>query len=398
MTSSINSPELLREHREATEGRIVTRFPPEPNGYLHLGHAKAMRFSFTAAKQHDGICNLRYDDTNPLTESEEYVKSIEENVRWLGYEPSNITHASDYFQEMYDYALELIRRGKAYICEQSQEEMQAFRREKKASPSREKSIAWSLDLFQRMKAGEFDEGRYCLRLKIDYANENATLRDPVAFRVKKHRHPQTGDKWCIFPTYDFAHCLSDSYENITHSLCTLEFEVRRDLYYWILEALDVYRPMVWEFSRLNISRTVLSKRKLAKLVQLGIVKGWDDPRLLTINGLRRRGCTASGINSFCDEISVTRRGNETIISIQLLEHYMRRDLDQNSPRTMAVLSPLKVRITGIDPEERRELYVYPFPKDPQREVSYKVAFNEEIFIEESDFRYYLIDLESSNVK
>lgn len=386
MTSSVNPPEVLKKHLEATGGKIVTRFPPEPNGFLHLGHAKAMRFSFTAAKDHQGITYLRYDDTNPLTESIEYIKSIEDNVKWLGYEPYKITHASDYFQELFDFAVELIKKGKAYVCEQSQEEMQAFRRDKKPSPSRDRSPEESLDLFYRMKNGEFEEGRYCLRLKIDYANVNATLRDPVAFRVKKHPHPQTGTKWIIFPTYDFTHCVSDSLENITHSLCTLEFEIRRDLYYWTLEALDIYRPMVWEFSRLNITRTILSKRKLNKLIQQGIVKGWDDPRLLTINGMRRRGFTPSGINSFCDEISVTRRGNETMVSVQLLEHCMRKDLDQISPRTMAVLNPLKVVITDLKEGEEKEVLVHPFPKDKTKGQPYKISLTREIYIERSDFR------------
>ena len=386
MTASVNPPDIIKKHLEETGGKIVTRFPPEPNGFLHLGHAKAMRFSFNTARIYNGVCYLRYDDTNPLTESMEFINSIEENVRWLGYEPSKVTHASDYFQQLFDFAVELIKKGKAYICNQPQEEMQEFRKNKKPSPSRDRSPEESLDIFYRMKAGEFPEGSYCLRLKIDYASENPTLRDPVAFRIKYHPHPQTGEKWIIFPTYDFTHGISDSLENITHSLCSLEFEIRRDLYYWILESLNIYRPMVWEFSRLNITKTVLSKRKLAKLVKMGIVRGWDDPRLLTINGMRRRGFTPSGINSFCDEISVTRRGNETMTSIQLLEHCIRKDLDANSPRTMAVLSPLKVVITNVEEGFEKELEVYPFPKDKSREKPYKIALTKEVFIESSDFR------------
>jgi len=386
MTSSVNSPALMKKHLEATGGKIVTRFPPEPNGFLHLGHAKAMRFSFQAAKDHQGICYLRYDDTNPLTESPEYIQSIEENVRWLGYTPHTITHASDYFPQIFDFAVHLIKQGKAYICNQPQDEMQAFRKEKKPSPSRDRSPEESLDLFYRMKAGEFQEGEYCLRLKIDYASENPTLRDPVAYRIKYHPHPETGKTWCIYPTYDFTHGISDSLENITHSLCTLEFEIRRDLYYWILEAVDIYRPSVWEFSRLNITKTVLSKRKLNKLVTLGIVRGWDDPRLLTINGLRRRGVPPSAINDFCDEISVTRRGNETMLSVKLLEHCIRRDLDKTSPRTMSIISPLKVVITNMQEGQEEEIEVYPFPKDKTQGEPYKITLGKEIYIEATDFR------------
>ena len=274
---------------EITGGKIFTRFPPEPNGYLHIGHAKAMRFSFMTASEYGGNTYLRYDDTNPDKENMEYIINIEKNVTWLGYKPWKITHASSYFDQLYQFAVELIKKDKAFICEQEKNEMREYRKAGKPSPYRNRPIEESLRIFDEMRRGLYEEGSVSLRLKIDPTHKNPTMRDPVAYRIKYTAHPHVGDKWCIYPVYDFTHCINDSLENITHSLCTLEFEVRRELYYWILEQLNLYRPFVWEYSRLNISNTVLSKRKLHKLVLEGIVKGWDDPRIHTLNGLRRRG-------------------------------------------------------------------------------------------------------------
>ena len=274
---------------EFTGGKIFTRFPPEPNGYLHIGHAKAMRFSFMTANEYGGSTYLRYDDTNPDKENVEYIINIEKNVAWLGYKPWKITHASGYFDELYNFAVELIKKDKAFICEQEKTEMREYRKAGKPSPYRNRPIEESLRIFDEMRRGFYEEGKVSLRLKIDPSHKNSTMRDPVAYRIKYTAHPHVGDKWCIYPVYDFTHCINDSLENITHSLCTLEFEIRRELYYWILEQLNLYRPFVWEYSRLNISNTVLSKRKLHKLIFDGIIKNWDDPRIHTLNGLRRRG-------------------------------------------------------------------------------------------------------------
>ncbi len=289
MKSSLNPPEILKKHLEFTGGKVLTRFPPEPNGYLHIGHAKAMRFSFLSAKNNGGNCYLRYDDTNPEKETQEFIVNIEENVRWLGYEPWKITYASEYFEDLYNLAVELIKRGKAYVCDQSKEELADYRKKKMDSPYRNRPAEENLKLFEMMRQGRFEEKQCCLRMKIDNKHPNPCMRDPVAYRIKYAPHPHVGNKWCIYPTYDYTHCLNDSLENITHSLCTLEFEIRRDSYYWLLEALDLYRPFVWEYSRLNLTKNVLSKRKLTQLVNEKKVNGWDDPRLLTVNGLRRRG-------------------------------------------------------------------------------------------------------------
>jgi glutaminyl-tRNA synthetase len=287
--SALNNEANLKKHLEFTKGKVFTRFPPEPNGYLHIGHAKAMRFNFHSAEVAGGHTYLRYDDTNPEKETQEFITNIEENVRWLGYEPYKITYASDYFEDLYSLAVDLIKRGKAFVCHQTKLEMNEYREKKMDSPYRNRSVEENVKLFEMMRQGRFDEKECCLRMKIDMKHNNPCMRDPVAYRIKYVPHPHVGDKWCIYPTYDFTHCIHDSLENITHSLCTLEFEVRRDSYYWLLEALDLYRPFVWEYSRLNLSRNVLSKRKLTQLVTGNYVKGWDDPRLLTINGLRRKG-------------------------------------------------------------------------------------------------------------
>jgi glutaminyl-tRNA synthetase len=290
MSTALNPPHILEKHIAFLAGKkVITRFPPEPNGFLHIGHAKAMRFNFTSATINDGVTYLRYDDTNPEKETKEFIINIEENVNWLGYAPWKITFASDYFEDLYNLAIELIKRGKAFVCHQTKQEMSYFRENKMDSPFRNRLVEENLKLFEMMRQGRFEEKECSLRMKIDMKHNNPCMRDPVAYRIKYVPHPHAGNKWCIYPTYDYTHCLNDSLEHITHSLCTLEFEVRRDSYYWLLEALDLYRPFVWEYSRLNITKNVLSKRKLTQLVDKKLVTGWDDPRMLTINGLRRRG-------------------------------------------------------------------------------------------------------------
>eukprot|EP00743_Colponemidia_sp_Colp-15_P001026 GILK01001132.1.p1 GENE.GILK01001132.1~~GILK01001132.1.p1 ORF type:complete len:787 (+),score=153.39 GILK01001132.1:47-2407(+) len=388
MVAAVNPPHVLDKHRAATGGRIQTRFPPEPNGYLHIGHAKAMRFSFRVAEESQGVTYLRYDDTNPDKETVEYIENIEKNVRWLGYTPWTITYSSDYFGQLYEFAVALIRKGKAYVDESTPEQMHEDRRNKTNSKYRNRSVEENLRLFEHMRQGRFEEGTATLRLKIDMENPNPTMRDPVAYRIKYTAHPHCGDKWCIYPTYDYTHCLVDSLENITHSLCTLEFEIRRDLYYWILEALDMYRPSVWEFSRLNISNTVLSKRKLHHLVHAGIVNGWDDPRILTLNGLKRRGYTPEAINLFCDEVGVTRRGNENVLSIGLLEHCCRTVLDNTAPRTMVVLNPLRVTLINYNDRPVTMIAVPDFPKTVKSPArgSHSIGFGPVIYIDRDDFR------------
>eukprot|EP01027_Heterolobosea_sp_BB2_P003525 GEZU01005333.1.p1 GENE.GEZU01005333.1~~GEZU01005333.1.p1 ORF type:complete len:795 (+),score=372.73 GEZU01005333.1:80-2464(+) len=379
-----NSKRLIEEHEKITGGKIMTRFPPEPNGYLHIGHAKAMNLSFGYAKEMGGMTYLRYDDTNPDAEKDEYIKSIEKTVRWLGWEPFKITYSSDYFDKLYEFAVELIKKGLAYVDHQTPEEMSKYREQMMDSPWRDRPVEENLKLFEDMRKGKFAEGAATLRLKMDMKSPNYTMRDLVAYRIKYTPHPKVGDKWCIFPSYDYTHCIVDSLEHITHSLCTLEFEVRRDPYYWILNALDLYRPNVWEFSRLNLTTNVMSKRKLNKLVTGHIVDGWDDPRILTVDGLKRRGYTPEAINAFCRRIGVTR--NENMINIQLLEHYCRRDLDQNAPRAFAVLNPLKVTITNF-PEDKEVIEVLApnFPAKPDSE-KHKLPLSRVLYIERSDFR------------
>ena len=301
----------------------MTRFPPEPNGYLHIGHAKAIRLNFTVAKEYGGYTFLRYDDTNPCKENNEFIDHIADIVNWLGYSPKKTTASSDYFQELYDLGVELIKRGKAYVCFQTIEEGREYREKKMNSPWRDASVEENLRLFEKMRQGRFAEGECCLRMKIDMQHDNPCMRDPAAFRIRYTPHPHSGDKWCVYPTYDYTHCLVDSLENVTHSLCTLEFEIRRESYYWLLKALDMYKPFVWEYSRLNISNTVLSKRKIEELINIKAVTGWDDPRLHTIQGLKQRGYTPSIINNFCEAIGVSRKGNENITDYRKLEHYAR---------------------------------------------------------------------------
>mmetsp|Transcript_10692 Transcript_10692/g.20804 ORF Transcript_10692/g.20804 Transcript_10692/m.20804 type:complete len:765 (-) Transcript_10692:32-2326(-) len=383
LRSAQNSEELLQKHLAFTGGKVFTRFPPEPNGYLHLGHAKAMRFSFTMASESGGHCYLRFDDTNPDKENQEYIDMIKENVAWLGYTPFKVTAASDYFQDMHDLANELIRRGKAYVDKQASAAIKLQRKDKLDSPFRDTSVEQNLKEFDLMTKGFYAEGEACLRMKIDMQHNNPCMRDPVAYRVKFSPHPHSGDAWCVYPTYDFEHCIVDSIENITHSLCTLEFEIRRDSYYWLLEALDLYRASVWEFGRLNISHTVMSKRRLQQLVFKNKVSGWDDPRLPTLMGARRRGYTAEAINDFVDSVGVARTGNENMISIKHLEHCVRKNLDEIAPRTMAVLDPLELEIRGF--ENVQELTVPDFPKNPER-GSHTVKLTSTLFVERSDFR------------
>ena len=384
MKSSLNPPELLKKHLEFTKGKIYTRFPPEPNGYLHLGHAKAMRFDFGQAEKAGGYTYLRLDDTNPEKETKEYIDSIKENCEWLGYKPFKVTYASDYFDDLYRIAVQLIKEGKAYVDDLPKAVISEYRTQKKDSPYRNRTVEENLKLFEQMKQGRFEEKEKCLRLKIDMKHDNPCMRDPVAYRIKYVPHPHAGDKWCIYPTYDFTHCLNDSLENITHSLCTLEFEIRRDSYYWLLEAAHMYRPFVWEFSRLNVTHIVVSKRKLIQLVTSHTTNGWDDPRMPTINGLRRRGYTADSINKFVDSVGVTRRGNENIISIKLLENAIKTDLDTKAPRTMSVINPLKVVLTNLN--ENVVIDTPLFPKLKEKGGVRKVTLTKTIFIESNDFK------------
>ena len=384
MKSSLNPPELLKKHLEFTKGKIYTRFPPEPNGYLHLGHAKAMRFDFGQAEKAGGFTYLRLDDTNPEKETKEYIDSIKENCEWLGYKPFKVTYASDYFDDLYRIAVQLIKEGKAYVDDLPKAVISEYRTQKKESPYRNRTVEENLKLFEQMRQGRFEEKEKCLRLKIDMKHDNPCMRDPVAYRIKYVPHPHAGDKWCIYPTYDFTHCLNDSLENITHSLCTLEFEIRRDSYYWLLEAAHMYRPFVWEFSRLNVTHIVVSKRKLIQLVTSHTTTGWDDPRMPTINGLRRRGYTADSINKFVDSVGVTRRGNENIISIKLLENAIKTDLDTKAPRTMSVINPLKVVLTNLT--ENVVIDTPLFPKLKESGGVRKVTLTKTIFIECNDFK------------
>ncbi len=369
------------------QGRVVTRFPPEPNGYLHIGHAKSICLNFGIAAEFGGKCNLRFDDTNPEKEEEEYVKSIIEDVRWLGWDCGEREYyGSDYFEQMYLYAVQLIRTGKAYVCDLSPEETRKYRGTLTEpginSPYRERKIEENIDLFERMKAGEFPDGSRTLRAKIDMAHPNINMRDPVMYRILHATHPHTGDEWCIYPMYDWAHGLEDSVEEITHSICTLEFENHRPLYDWFLDQLGVYHPQQIEFARLNLSYTVMSKRKLLRLVQEGHVNGWDDPRLPTISGLRRRGYSPEAIRNFCARIGVNKF-NSTV-DIALLEHCLREDLNKTSPRVMAVLRPLKVIIDNYPEDKVEQLEAVNNPEDPAAGTR-KVPFSRELYIEQDDF-------------
>jgi len=370
------------------DGRVATRFPPEPNGYLHIGHAKAICLNFgIAAENKGGTCNLRFDDTNPTKEEQEYINAIIEDIRWLGFDwAERLYYASDYFEQMYEYAIQLIRAGKAYVCDLNAEEIREYRgtltRPGKNSPYRNRSVEENLDLFKRMRAGEFPDGSRTLRAKIDMAHPNLNMRDAVMYRILHATHHRTGDKWCIYPTYDWAHGLEDSIEKITHSICTLEFENHRPLYDWFLDQLGVFHSQQIEFARLNLNYTVISKRKLLQLVQNGYVSGWDDPRMPTICGLRRRGYSPASIRNFCSRIGVNKF-NSTI-DIALLEHCIREDLNKTSLRVMAVLRPLKVVIDNYPKGKVEELEAINNPEDPSAGVR-KVPFSRELYIEQEDF-------------
>lgn len=369
-------------------GRVHTRFPPEPNGYLHIGHAKSICLNFGIAADYRGLCNLRFDDTNPSKEEIEYVESIKQDVRWLGFDwEDRLFFASDYFEQMYQYAVQLVKEGKAYVCDLSPEEITEYRgtltEPGKDSPYRNRSIEENLGLFERMRAGEFPNGSRVLRAKIDMASPNLNMRDPIMYRIVHAEHHRTGDKWCIYPTYDWAHGLEDSIEGITHSICTLEFEDHRPLYDWYLDQLGVYHPQQIEFARLNLNYTVMSKRKLLRLVQEGNVDGWDDPRMPTISGLRRRGYTPEAIRTFCERIGVAKR--DSTVDIALLEHCLREDLNRRAPRVMAVLRPLKVVIDNYPEGQLEELDAVNNPEDPSMGIR-KIPFSGVLYIEREDFR------------
>ena len=370
------------------DGRVHTRFPPEPNGFLHIGHAKSICLNFgIAAENKAGLCNLRFDDTNPTKEEQQYVESIKEDIRWLGFDWSDrLYFASDYFEQMYDYAVQLIEKGKAYVCDLNADEIREYRGTLtgpgRNSPYRDRSFEENLDLFKRMRAGEFPDGSRTLRAKIDMTHPNLNMRDPVMYRILHATHHRTGDKWCIYPTYDWAHGLEDSIERITHSICTLEFENHRPLYDWFLDQLDVFHPRQIEFARLNLTYTVMSKRKLLQLVQDGLVSGWDDPRMPTICGLRRRGFSPEAIRNFCKRIGVNKF-NSTI-DIALLEHCVRKNLNKTSPRVMAVLRPLKVVIDNYPQGKVEEMEAVNNPEDPGAGTR-KVPFSRELYIEQEDF-------------
>ena len=369
-------------------GRVHTRFPPEPNGYLHIGHAKSICLNFGLAADYGGLCNLRFDDTNPTKEEVEYVESIKEDVRWLGFDwEDREYYASDYFEQMYEYAVQLIKAGKAYVCDLSPEEIREYRgtltEPGRESPYRNRSVEENLELFERMRAGEFEDGARVLRAKIDMASPNLNMRDPVMYRILHATHHRTGDKWCIYPTYDFAHPISDSIEGITHSICTLEFEDHRPLYDWYLDQLGIYHPQQIEFARLNLSHTVLSKRKLRRLVEEGYVNGWDDPRMPTIAGMRRRGYTPEAIRDFCERIGVAKANS--VVDIALLEHCLRDDLNKRAPRVMAVLRPLRLVIDNY-PEDQVEWFdAINNPEDPSMGTR-KVPFSRVLYVEREDFR------------
>ncbi len=368
-------------------GRVATRFPPEPNGYLHIGHAKSICLNFGLAAENNGTCNLRFDDTNPTKESVEYVESIQEDVRWLGFDwKDRLFFASDYFEELYDFAVQLIEKGKAYVDSLCADDIRAYRgtltQPGQESPFRNRPVEENMDLFTRMRAGEFEEGAHVLRAKIDMAHPNLLLRDPTLYRIRKASHHRTGDKWCIYPMYDFTHCLSDSLEGITHSVCTLEFENNRQLYDWVLDELEVYHPQQIEFARLNLTYTVLSKRKLIQLVEEGHVTGWDDPRMPTISGMRRRGYTPDTIRNFCERIGVAKRGST--VDMALLEYTLREDLNKRAWRVMGVLRPLRVIIDNYPEGQVEELEAENSPEDPSLGKR-KLPFSRELFVEHDDF-------------
>jgi glutaminyl-tRNA synthetase len=370
------------------DGRVITRFPPEPNGYLHIGHAKSICLNFGLAAEYNGLCNLRFDDTNPTKEDVEYVESIKEDVRWLGFDwADRLYYASDYFEELYQYAVQLISDGLAYVDSLSADEIKEYRgtltEPGKESPYRNRSVEENLDLFECIRTGKFADGTHVLRAKIDMASGNLNMRDPVMYRILHAEHHRTGDDWCIYPMYDWAHGLCDSIEGITHSICTLEFEDHRPLYDWFLEQLGVHHPQQIEFARLNLTHTVMSKRKLLQLVQQGKVHGWDDPRMPTISGLRRRGYTPGAIRDFCERIGVAKK--DSTVDIKLLEYYIREDLNKYAPRVMSVLRPLRVVIDNYPADKVEELQAVNNPEDLNAGTR-RVPFSRVLYIERDDFR------------
>jgi glutaminyl-tRNA synthetase len=371
------------------QGRVVTRFPPEPNGYLHIGHAKSICLNFGIAAENKGPCHLRFDDTNPSKEDVEYIESIKYDIKWLGFDwGPHLYYASDYFEKLYAYAVQLIKKDKAYVCDLNPEEIRRYRgtltEPGKDSPYRGRSVRENLDLFERMRQGEFEDGSRVLRAKIDMASPNLNMRDPVIYRILRMAHHRTGDQWCIYPMYDFTHCLSDSIEGITHSICTLEFEDHRPLYDWVLDELAVEcHPQQIEFARLNLSYTVMSKRRLLKLVEQGDVTGWDDPRMPTISGLRRRGYTPEAIRNFCERIGVAKR--DSMVDIALLEYCVREDLNQRASRVMGVLHPLRVVIDNYPEGQVEELEAVNNPENPSMGTR-RVPFSRVLYIEQDDFR------------
>jgi len=370
------------------DGRVHTRFPPEPNGYLHIGHAKSICLNFGLAAEYGGLCNLRFDDTNPIKEESEYVESIIKDVRWLGFDwDDRLLYTSDYFERLCQYAVQLIEDGKAYVCSLNAKEIREYRgtltEPGKDSPYRTRSVEENLDIFERMRAGEFEDGSHVLRAKIDMTSPNLNMRDPVIYRILRVEHHRTGNKWCIYPMYDFSHCLSDSIEGITHSICTLEFEDHRPLYNWFLDELNVNcHPQQIEFARLNLSHAVMSKRKLLELVGQEYVSGWDDPRMPTISGLRRRGYTPESIRNFCERIGVAKR--DSIVDMALLEYYIREDLNKHAPRVMGVLHPLRVVIENYPEDQMEEFDALNNPEDPDMGTR-KIPFSRVLYIERDDF-------------
>jgi glutaminyl-tRNA synthetase len=393
MNEFIPPPNFIRTiiaddlHAGKRGGKVITRFPPEPNGYLHIGHAKSICLNFGLAQEFGGVCNLRFDDTNPTKEEVEYVESIKEDVRWLGFQwADRLYYASDYFGKLYEFAVQLIQAGDAYVCDLSPDEIREYRgtltEPGKESPYRNRSIAENLDLFERMKAGEFPDGSRTLRAKIDMASGNINMRDPVMYRILHAEHHRTGDAWCIYPMYDWAHGQSDSIEGITHSICTLEFEDHRPLYDWFLARLGIHHPQQIEFARLNLSHTVLSKRRLIRLVQEGHVSGWDDPRLPTLSGMRRRGYTPESIRNFCERIGVAKR--DSMVDMALLEYCLREDLNRKAPRAMAVLRPLKVVIENYPEGQVEYLDAINNPEDPGMGTR-KIPFSRVLYLDRDDF-------------
>ncbi len=393
-TSETSTPSNFIRHiidndlkNNKNNGKVATRFPPEPNGYLHIGHAKSICLNFTLAEEYNGTCNLRFDDTNPEKESVEFMEAIEKDILWLGFQWSEKHHASDYFEQLYQYAVQLIKSGDAYVDDLSAEQIREYRgtltEPGKESPNRNRPIEESLDLFERMRQGEFEDGQYVLRAKIDMASPNINMRDPAIYRIRRVHHQRTGDKWCIYPMYDFTHCLSDAIEGITHSICTLEFEDHRPLYDWVLNKLQTpCHPQQIEFARLQLEYTVMSKRKLNQLVSENHVSGWDDPRMPTIAGMRRAGYTPASIRDFCERIGVTKK--DAWIKMDVLESCIREDLNENAPRRMAVLKPLKVIIENY-PDDQEEIYdIANHPQKPEM-GSRKVPFSKIIYIEQDDF-------------